>query len=110
MFKTYDLQIKKILSAKNSDTNWKDTLNDHKEMITKIQQERLIHLLVTIFVGLVTVASSFIAVITKETFFSIFSIPLIFLFLGYLLHYRFLENTTQNWYQLEDQIKKYCSI
>lgn len=106
MFKTYDTKIKKILSAKTSDTDWKNVLENHREMIAKIQHERLIHLLVTIFVGVIMSISSFITIITKKPDLLIFCIPLLFLFLGYLFHYRFLENTTQNWYLLEDQIKK----
>lgn len=31
---------------------------------------------------------------------------LLLLFLGYILHYRYLENTTQSWYVLEDEIRK----
>jgi hypothetical protein len=107
MFKTYDIKIKKILSEKALNTDWMNVLENHREMIAKIQHERLIHLLVTIFVGTVMSISSFITLITKQQYLLIFCIPLFFLFLGYLFHYRFLENTTQNWYLLEDQIKKF---
>jgi uncharacterized membrane protein len=106
MFKTYDIKIKKILSEKTSDADWKSILEDHREMIAKIQHERLIHLLVTIFVGVVMSIASFATIITRKPDLLIFCIPLFFLFLGYLFHYRFLENTTQNWYLLKDQIKK----
>jgi hypothetical protein len=106
MFKTYDSQIKKLLSEKNSKINWKNVLENHKSMIAKIQHERLIHLLVTIFVGTIMSASAFITIITKQPDLIIFFIPLTFLFIGYLFHYRFLENTTQNWYLLEEEIKK----
>jgi hypothetical protein len=107
MFKTYDTKIKKILSEKIPNIHWKNVLEDHREMIAKIQHERLIHLLVTIFVGVIMSISSFITIITKKPDLLIFCIPLLFLFLGYLFHYRFLENTTQNWYLLEDQIKEF---
>lgn len=110
MFKTYDIKIKKILSAKASDTDWKNVLENHKEMIAKIQHERLIHLLVTIFVGIVMSASAFITILTQKTDLLIFCIPLIFLFVAYLFHYRFLENTTQNWYLLEEEIKEHSIV
>ncbi|MFH1565824.1 MAG: hypothetical protein ABIB98_01310 [bacterium] len=106
MFKTYNLKIKKLLSEKTSGTDWKSVLENHKEMIAKIQHERLIHLLVTLFVGIIMATSSFIIIITRNPDLLILCIPLIFLFLGYLFHYRFLENTTQSWYLIEDQIKK----
>ena len=105
MFKAYDLQIKKILEEKNPENDWDHVLKNHQTMITRIQHERLIHLLVTIFVGLVMSTASFITIITKTIGLLVFCIPLILLFLGYLFHYRFLENTTQNWYLIEDQIK-----
>ena len=106
MFDIYDLKIKKILSVNNSDTDWKNILENHKEMIAKIQHERLIHLLVTIFVGTVMSISSLIALVTKEIYLIIFCFPLLLLFLAYLFHYRYLENTTQNWYIIEENIKK----
>jgi len=84
MFNEYDLKIKKLLSAKTPDTDWKRVLDDHKEMIGIIQHERLIHLLVTMFVGSIMSASSFIIIMTKKPDLLIFCIPLIFLFLGYL--------------------------
>jgi len=108
MFKKYDMEIKEILSKKDSAIDWKNVLENHKEMIEKIQHERLIHLLVTIFVGSIMTISSFIVITTKQPELLIISFPLLFLFLAYLFHYRFLENTTQDWYLLEEQIKKYC--
>lgn len=106
MFKKYDLEIKKILSEKNSDTDWERILKNHKSMIKRIQHERLIHLLVTIFVGIVMSFSSITTIVFKETSLLVLDIPLIILFLFYIFHYYFLENTTQSWYRLEDQIKK----
>jgi hypothetical protein len=106
MFKTYDSEIKKLLSDRNSKTNWKNIFENHKSMIAKIQHERLIHLLVTIFVGAVMCSSAFITIVTKEQGLLIFFVPTTLLFIGYIFHYRFLENTTQNWYLLEEEIKK----
>lgn len=104
MFKVYDLKIKGVLSDKKDSTNWKDVLKYHKHMISIIQHERLIHLLVTIFVGIVFMAAFFTTIITQIPSLLLLDIPLLALFVGYLFHYRFLENTTQNWYKLENQI------
>jgi hypothetical protein len=76
-------------------------------MVTIIQHERLIHLLVTIFVGSVMTTSSFIVIVTKQLELLIIAVPLLFLFTAYILHYRYLENTTQSWYLLEEEIKKH---
>ena len=108
MFKAYDLQIRKILSENNSETDWEGVLENHREIIAKIQHERLIHLLVTIFVGIVMSISFFATLIIKGTYLLIICTPLLVLFVAYIFHYRFLENTTQNWYLLENQIKKNC--
>jgi hypothetical protein len=106
MFKTHDQQIKKLLSAKKSPTDWARILEHHSRMILRIQHERLIHLLVLIFVGIIMSASSVVVILTKTPDLLIISLLLIILFIGYLLHYRFLENTTQSWYQFEDDIKE----
>jgi hypothetical protein len=106
MFKNYDAEIRKILEDKDSKADWKKISDRHRLMIARIQHERLIHLLVTIFVGLVVAGAAIITVIVKTNSLLIFIIPLTLLFIGYLLHYRFLENTTQNWYLFEDKIKE----
>lgn len=106
MFKKYDLEIKETLSKKSSDTNWKEVLDTHKTMIARIQHERLIHLLVMLFVGIIMSISFFMIIITGKPDLLLIGSLLLVLFLAYLFHYRFLENTTQNWYKLEDEIKK----
>jgi uncharacterized membrane protein len=106
MFKKYDSQIKQILSEKSAETDWKSVLEKHKEMTAKIQHERLIHLLVMIFVGVVMSISFFAFFMTKDTVLLYIFTPLLFLFIGYIFHYRFLENTTQSWYIIEEEIKK----
>jgi hypothetical protein len=104
VFKTYNIKIKKILANGAGSQDWKKTLETHKLMIMRIQHERLIHLLVTIFVGIVMTASFLVTVTTGKIILAILDIPLLALFAGYIFHYRFLENTTQNWYKMEDQI------
>lgn len=107
MFKAYDKKIKSILSENTvPNINWESVLENHKEITVKIQHERLIHLLVTFFVGLIAALSSFIVIVTKQPDLLIISIPLFILFIAYLFHYRFLENTTQSWYLLEEKIKE----
>jgi uncharacterized membrane protein len=106
MFKKYDSQIKQILSEKSAETDWGNLLENHKEMTAKIQHERLIHLLVMIFVGVVMSISFFAFFMTKDAVLLFIFTPLLFLFIGYIFHYRFLENTTQNWYVIEEEIKK----
>lgn len=106
MFKVYDLEVKKVLTDNPEGTNWEDVLEKHKLMIKRIQHERLIHLLVTIFVGIGLVLSFMTTVVTQNSLMLLLDIPLLILFVAYLFHYRFLENTTQSWYTLEDKIEQ----
>ena len=110
MFKTYDEKLKKILSEKPSNTDWKQVLDHHRTMISRIQHERFIHLLVTIFVGLVMSVASFATILTQNPGLLVIAAPLIILFIAYIFHYRFLENTTQAWYKLEDDIVSLCRL
>jgi len=111
MFKDYDRKIKMILldSGKSKKTDWKVLLEKHQVMISRIQHERLIHLLVTIFVGISMVSFFIAGAVSRIIILSIIDLPLIILFVAYIFHYRSLENKTQNWYKLEDQIKEKVS-
>lgn len=104
MFKEYDKTIKKILSEDQEGIKWEVVLEDHKSKLAQIQHERLIHLLVTIFVGISMLLCVLTTIITGKPYLLCLDFPLLILFLGYIFHYRYLENTTQTWYKLSDQI------
>jgi uncharacterized membrane protein len=105
MFESYDKNIREILRGENNSKNWNEVLDNHREMIRIIQHERLVHLMVMIFVGIV-MSMSFLATIMSEKFYMLLlDIPLLILFVGYLFHYRFLENKTQSWYKLQREIE-----
>ena len=106
MFEEYDKKINKLLFGKYGGTNWNEILSDHKEKIKQIQHERLIHLLVTIFVGGSMLLTSLASIISPSTYLMYICLPLILLFLAYIFHYYRLENMTQSWYKLEDKIKE----
>ena len=108
MFKKYQIKLEKSLEDKSS-KNWNEVLTDHKEMISLIQHERLIHLIVTVFVGTVMSLSFFITILTEKIYLLLLDLPLLILFIAYLIHYRFLENTTQKWYLLTEKIKENLS-
>lgn len=103
MFKAYDKELKKILNSE--DIIPEKLLKKHKFMIKTIQHERLIHLLVTIFVGICMLITSVSVIITEIPSLLLLAVPLIILFIAYIIHYRFLENTTQRWYTLLEEIK-----
>ena len=103
MLKEYQKELDKILSEKSAEKK-SDIIKKHEKMIAIIQHERLIHLLVTIFVGIVMTMSFLITIVTEKAYLLFLDIPLVLLFVGYLFHYRYLENTTQNWYALTQKI------
>lgn len=106
MFKKYNAEIIKILESSTSDINWKDVNARHTLMLSWIQHERLIHLLVTIFVGITMCLFCITTIVTDKVVLVFLDIPLMMLFIGYIFHYMFLENTTQRWYQLDELIKR----
>lgn len=103
MFKKYDREIESMLTEdRKFSTN--RILKKHKLMMQRLWNERLIHLLVTFFVGLTMFMSFSLTLILNKLIFILLDIPLFLLFTGYLFHYRFLENMHQKWYLIEDRI------
>ena len=97
-----------ILETVKKDSSLLGTF-DLQEMIVQIhffQHERLIHLLVTLFFGILT----FLCVLYISLFPSIalFALNVLFfiLLVFYLRHYYFLENNIQKLYSFYDEIKK----
>lgn len=106
MFKSHNLFVTKLLADKPAGTDWKLVLAHHVKMLSDIQHERLIHLLVTIFVGLAMTMCSLTTIVTRDPLLLVLDFPLIVLFTAYIFHYWFLENTTQSWYTVRDSIEK----
>ncbi len=75
---------------------------EHLRQLQFLQHERLVHLIVTMAVMLL-VGVVGIACILHPLCLSI-ELILVILELFYLRHYYFLENTTQYWYQLYNQL------
>ena len=91
----------------------KEVENGNKEkeedLLIKIsffQHERLIHLLVTIFVGILACLFLLSFLALENFFLLILFLFLLVLFIPYILHYYFLENNVQKLYKLYDKLKK----
>jgi len=102
----YQKDLEKLLDENSTGTDWKKELKFFKTRLLHLQIERLIHLLVTLTVGLAALASCCMTVIYKSNLFGVLDVILIVLFFAYILHYRKLENTTQGWYSTLDKIKE----
>lgn len=70
------------------------------------QHERLVHLLVTMLVGIATILFLGFGIITDLLSFIITSFITLILFMFYIVHYYFLENTTQELYNHYFSIKE----
>jgi hypothetical protein len=78
----------------------------HEEMIARMQHERLIHLIVTMFIALFALLSVGFAVLTHHLFAFALCLVLLGLVSAYLVHYFRLENGVQRWYHLSDELRE----
>jgi len=96
-----ELVEKKILSKK-VDSSF---IDDLLIKISFYQHERLIHFLVTMLVGLITVILLVVNLFIENIFILILLLIFICLLIPYILHYYFLENKVQYLYKLYDKVK-----
>ena len=68
--------------------------------IKHFQHERLIHLIVTVFVGIVSILIFGFALILENTYLMILFLILLCLFIPYIFHYYYLENGVQKLYKI----------
>jgi len=74
---------------------------DEKELLKNIelfQHERLIHLIVTVFVGISTILFFGFGLLTEKILLLLLSFITLILFAFYIFHYYFLENSVQKLY------------
>ncbi len=73
-------------------------LKDHLLQIKIFQHERLIHLIVTVFVGIISILFLLFGLCLDNIMLLILFIITLLLFIPYILHYYFLENGVQKLY------------
>jgi hypothetical protein len=83
---------------------WMALKGRHAQMIGFMQHERLIHLLVTLAFGIALLVATALALAAPSAWIYLLVGLLLVLFVPYLGHYFFLENTVQRWYRLADEI------
>jgi len=102
--KEHENFIKEKLMDGNCD--FQDLKKLHQQKIEYMQNERLVHLIVTLFFGLYLLLSIGFAAF-KPNLEMVFLVVLLFiLVVAYVIHYFFLENSVQGWYKLMDEIDK----
>lgn len=88
------------------DRNMDEFMDRHERMIQHMQHERLIHLMVTLAMGLFLIAILAISMFKPNPLMHILTGLLLILLCFYIAHYYFLENTIQHWYRLMDAMEK----
>jgi cell division protein FtsW (lipid II flippase) len=103
--KRHEQHVKEML-AKNIDADvLNNLLADHDKQIQWMQHERLVHLIVMLFVCLFALLSLSFTIIHPLLPCFILSALLLILSVAYVIHYYRLENGVQRWYKLSNEIK-----
>ncbi len=111
--KDYIKYIKKILAKAENKTDWQAVLAEHRVKIGFFQHERLMHLLVTLFFGLLFILIGLIVLILivfSEGLFTpiimllLLELLLLIVLISYIFHYFFLENGVQELYRIDEKI------
>ncbi|MBQ2639362.1 MAG: hypothetical protein IJF92_01160 [Bacilli bacterium] len=97
--KLYDYikQLEKKIKNKELDKNLSEEVYT---WIVFYQHERLIHLIVTFFVGISMIIILIAGLYFQELLILIMFLILLLLFIPYIIHYYFLENGVQKLYDL----------
>ena len=95
--------IEEYLDEVKNNKRSKEDLLTH---ISFFQHERLIHLLVTIFTGIIAILLFLTTLFIENILIVILFLLMLCLFIPYIFHYYFLENKVQELYKIYNQQKK----
>jgi len=90
-------------------TKWDRLYLSHLRVIADLQHERLIHLLVTLTVGIVAVIFFITSIALHLTYLYLITFILLSLLVCYLIYYFKLENGIQSLYSLTEKIEEKLS-
>ncbi|MGN0583973.1 MAG: hypothetical protein ACI4JD_00820 [Ruminococcus sp.] len=100
----YRKRIDALLKNMPDGINWSGVLSEHLQQIAFFQHERLVHLIVTMTVAILTLLSMGIALVTQIMTMLLLTGVLAVLFIPYILHYYLLENEVQKMYTQYDRM------
>jgi len=100
----HEKNIKQILASKKTKADFLKIQQNHLLKIKLIQHERLVHLFVTLFFGCFSLLSFFAFLILNRIEIIIPAAIFLITTLFYAIHYYRIENATQRWYKLNDQL------
>jgi Ca2+/Na+ antiporter len=103
--KRHEAFIRGRLASAGDGADWAGLARFHRTQIDYLQQERLAHLLVTLFFGLCTLLVLLFVVVHPQILVGILVLLLLALLVPYVAHYYRLENGLQRWYSLANEIE-----
>jgi len=102
--KEYERIIKERLGKRVSPEKLSEWIDYHKNQITHLQDERIIHLLITLNFGICFLLAVLAYLILQQFILIVLGCLFFVLLVPYIFHYYFLENTTQRWYGYEKKL------
>ena len=101
--------IEEKLEKKGKDYDWEGLRTFHNQQIGFMQQERLVHMFIMLFVALFLLLSIFMTLAYGSVLF-LWGLDILFLVLigPYIIHYFHLENGVQAYYYLANEIDGKC--
>ncbi|HHU18271.1 MAG TPA: hypothetical protein GXZ70_08725 [Clostridiales bacterium] len=97
-------QEKILLNALKYEDDLEKIYEYSKTQIAWISHERLVHLLITLYFGMLVLISVFAAVILRYILLGVLFAILTIVFMFYIVHYYRLENGVQRLYKISNQI------
>jgi len=104
--KKHEQYVREMLNKKLGRDDLAALLAYHDKQIQWMQHERLVHLIVTLFVCLFTLLALGFACFAVSWPALLLCVVFIVLSVAYLVHYFRLENGVQRWYRLSNQIRQ----
>lgn len=104
--KKHESYVREVLEKNPDEEKLKELLAYHNWQIQWMQHERLVHLIVMLFVCFFTLLVFGFTVMRSSLPSMILLAILLILSVAYLFHYYRLENNVQKWYSISNQIRQ----
>jgi len=106
----HEERIKKDLAFGRGRAYFARLAEFHEQQVRRMQHERLIHLLVTLFIGLFLLITVGLAMLQPGLAVATLAVLFLALESAYVIHYFRLENGVQRWYKLGNKIRKKAGL
>lgn len=105
---SYRNRIDDLLAKPEQVTDWSAVIHEHLIQLSFFQHERMIHLIVTVTVAVLTMMSAGIYIIALYVPMILLFVLFMVLLVPYIMHYYLLENEVQRMYVQYDRMQEYA--